>query len=126
MSSSDIPNMPASGELPDPIRRTKLVVESVGAASVARVVGEVDLSVVADFKDAIEEAARAGGPTVIDLTACTFIDSTCLSAVVDAEKAHHGHLWIMLGETGIVRRVFTMTALLTHLPVISALAELQA
>lgn len=49
--------------------------------------GEIDVSSVGAFRDALSEAARAGADRlVIDLSEVSFIDSSGLGALVDAQN----------------------------------------
>ena len=61
-------------------------IDSVGALRVS-VEGEVDLATAERVTLASDVAVRAGCPLILDLSACSFIDSSGLTSVLHAHKA---------------------------------------
>jgi anti-anti-sigma factor len=69
--------------------------------------GEYDLS----QKEAIAslfEALRPDGPAVIDLTKCTYVDSTFLSELVKLRQRFKEHPITLVGASGSVMRVLRL------------------
>jgi anti-anti-sigma factor len=69
--------------------------------------GEYDLS----QKEAIAslfEALRPDGPAVIDLTKCTYVDSTFLSELVKLRQRFKEHPITLIGASGSVMRVLRL------------------
>ena len=50
--------------------------------------GELDISQAEVLDTAVDQAAEAGGPLVVDLTAVTFCDSSGLAALLGARRRH--------------------------------------
>ena len=97
----------------------EVVVEPVPAGTaVVRVSGELDLATVPRLEEALARRPATEG-LVIDLTGCTFVDSSCLRVLVrlarETEEAG-GKAVIVATDPGILR-VLEITALDTVLPV---------
>jgi anti-anti-sigma factor len=62
--------------------------ERVGGSAVVIVRGELDIHTAERFRDVLSEvdAWRLGSRLVIDLTECSFMDSTALGVLVDASQ----------------------------------------
>jgi anti-sigma B factor antagonist len=89
-----------------------------GGAVVVRVEGELDLATTETFEDALG-TPDPGGTTVIDLTECTFIDSSAVRLFVEAARAAQktqGTVSLVASDPGI-RRVLEIAAVDTMLPV---------
>lgn len=95
--------------------------DRVADVDVLRVFGEVDISSTAKLEDAMRSAARPDAQLVVDLQPCTFIDSSILTALIRAEKALRGRFGIILPEDGPVLRIFAITSLLQHFPIVAAI-----
>jgi anti-anti-sigma factor len=95
--------------------------ESTALCEVVHVIGEVDLASAGELGTAIDDAAQSGSSVVADLASCSYIDSTTLSVLMRANKAYSGRFFIIVPPAGMVRRIFTITGLLDHLPVIASL-----
>lgn len=83
----------------------EVTVEDVGGATVARVVGDLDLATTADFEAAIADVAPSG-KLVVDLSECPFLDSTALRALVLAGRAREtagGSAVLVARQPGILR-----------------------
>ena len=82
--------------------------------SVVRVMGEVDLATVKELERALREARESQTDSVIvDLTGCTFLDSSGLRAMAETrrhlERANR-RLALALSNPGVLR-IFQITAL---------------
>jgi anti-anti-sigma factor len=91
-----------------------------GHTAHVRLRGEIDLANVAQLDACVGEALQhAGvGDIVIDLTACTYLDSSGLRALVRSyQSAQHDDCELgIVGATGIVRRVIELMKLDAELP----------
>lgn len=85
-----------------------------GERFVLRFVGDADLSTARELRRQLEEmVARAPARLIVDLTEVTSIDSSCLSAMLDAAKALRptgGALHLVVTDPA-VRRIFQITLL---------------
>ena len=89
-----------------------------GGAEVVRVEGELDLATSETLEDAIEPS-DPGGHLVIDLSECTFIDSSAVRLFVEAARAAQdagGKVSLVTRDPGILR-VLEIAAVDTMLPV---------
>ena len=93
-------------------------------AVVVRVSGEVDLATVSELQQALAASGRAQ-PVVVDLTECTFLDSSgvrvLLAAATEAEGA--GESFSLVAGEGGVRRALEIAAVPDRVPVHATLAE---
>ncbi|HEY6730899.1 MAG TPA: STAS domain-containing protein [Solirubrobacterales bacterium] len=73
--------------------------------------GELDLSVCAQFEQALSDAQADAMRVVLDLRALTLIDCASLSIIFDAavETRRTGSVLILLDPRGQVRRVLDLT-----------------
>jgi anti-sigma B factor antagonist len=81
--------------------------------TVVRVEGELDLGTAPKLSDHLEGAAAAGKRVVLDLTACGFIDSSGLRALLSARSAADtagGSLALVVDDPNILR-VFEVASL---------------
>jgi anti-sigma B factor antagonist len=85
----------------------------VGARTVLSIIGEVDISTVAQLRAALESAGARAFEVWLDLTETTFMDSSGVHALVDARtRLAEGRLRVVLiCPEGPVRRALTLTAL---------------
>ena len=89
------------------------------AQTVVAVVGEVDISVAAEFFAAVETAELAAHPVVIDLTATTFMDSSGIAVLIRVcrqVEAVGGKLSVVTSP-GPVRKVLAISGLTARLQV---------
>jgi anti-sigma B factor antagonist len=89
-----------------------------GDVTVVRVEGELDMATTGSFEQALE-AEAPGKQLVVDLTACTFLDSSAVRLLVDAARAAqeaNGTLSLVTRDPGI-RRVLEIAAVDTILPI---------
>lgn len=86
------------------------------------VCGDVDLSNAKELAQTMAEAADHG-PVVVDLTACTYIDSTGLAVFVKHERKHRGKLVIVAPPTQRSLRIFEITGLTLTLTIAVAFGD---
>jgi anti-anti-sigma factor len=110
--------VPMNGTHDGGLSEIALVHESRPEAELLRVFGEIDLTSVEQLRDAIERSAANGAHIIVDLSPCTYIDSTILSVLIRASETYAGRFQIAVAPAGIVRRVFTITSLINELPII--------
>ena len=100
-----------------------------GGAVHVKLSGDLDLSTSKRAEEAIEEAERAGKPTVVvDLRGLTFMNSTGLRVIVSADKRarrSNKRLAIVQGPAA-VRRVFEITRLDERLDIVDTPEEIEA
>jgi anti-sigma B factor antagonist len=89
-----------------------------GRAVVVRVEGDLDLATSSDFEQAIE-TADLGQRIVIDLSECTFLDSSAVRVLVQTARAAEavGGTVVLIARDPSVRRVLEIAAVDTVLPV---------
>ncbi|MBV8154552.1 MAG: STAS domain-containing protein [Candidatus Eremiobacteraeota bacterium] len=84
--------------------------EESATGDILHVVGEVDLANVAEFETAAK--ALADQPIVlVDLTACTYMDSSGLRALAIVHKEAGNKLRVVVPRGGSVHRIFEITGL---------------
>jgi anti-anti-sigma factor len=78
-----------------------------GGEWVVELVGEADLSTQTDVQRALRKALSMNrDAVVVDVSGLTFCDSTCVSAVLDANR--EGCRLVLAGQKGMVGRVFQL------------------
>jgi anti-anti-sigma factor len=85
-------------------------------AVVVRVEGELDMATSGDFEEAITDP---GAKLVIDLTECTFLDSSAVRVLVETARSmaqSNGKVSLVARDPGILR-VLEIAAVDTMLPV---------
>lgn len=106
------------------VRDFGVTVEQLGQATVARVTGDLDLATSPELETAVA-GLPSNGRLVIDLTGCTFLDSTGLRAIVLAGRAREeagGSAVIVAGQPGILR-VLEIAAVDKALPIRATVEE---
>jgi anti-sigma B factor antagonist len=95
------------------------VVDGVGVVSVS---GEVDLVTAEQLRHTLEEVIERSSDVVVDLARLSFIDSSGLSALVDAHRRAReaGGTLTIRNPTSMLRRLLEITHLETLLVVDSA------
>ena len=91
--------------------------ESIGRDEVLHVVGEVDISSAPAFEAALNSAATFGKPVVVDLTECTYLDSSGLSALVRAMKRYHVPFRAVVTENSNIARVLDIVDFSQFIPI---------
>jgi anti-anti-sigma factor len=106
--------------LPNALPEFDLTVGRRGAVTTVAVVGELDLATAPRLSAALAEH-RDADPLVVDLTGATFIDSTGVRVLVEADRRGAGSgspLEVLVGE-GPVRRVLDLCGLDDRLTIVS-------
>ena len=85
--------------------------EDTWGGNVLHVLGEVDLANADEFESALLELAEKPGEVIVDLTACTYMDSSGLRVLATAHKAVDNRLHVVIPKTGSVHRIFEITGL---------------
>ena len=101
------------------------VVHDQDGARIIAVAGEFDLGGATEFREARTEALLEEGGVVIDLTECTFIDSTGIACVVRTfERADHsGRPFALVASAFHVRRVLELVGIPQRVPCFESLDE---
>jgi anti-sigma B factor antagonist len=109
-----------------PPERVAVTVRQRGDVLVVDVVGELDISNAEVLRTALDDELAAGAlHVVVDLTGVAFMDSTGLGVLVRIRKLVHasqGSFALVCAE-GPVRRLLTITGLVTVLGACSTLDE---
>jgi anti-sigma B factor antagonist len=85
--------------------------------------GEVDMDTVGQIREQLENATTSGAThVVLDLAGVTFLDSTGLHLVLDADAASRAQRWEfgLIGAPADVQRVFDLTGARARLPFLTA------
>lgn len=85
--------------------------EDMPAGEVLHVLGEVDLANAEEFQSALLPLTSAGGDVVVDLTTCTYMDSSGLRVLAAAHKEIEDRLRVVIPKDGSVHRIFEITGL---------------
>jgi anti-sigma B factor antagonist len=64
----------------------EIVVDTTRAGRRIAVRGDLDLATVESLRPALENALEAREPTTLELSQCTFLDSSALKAIADASR----------------------------------------
>lgn len=94
---------------------------------VLSVSGEIDLATAPSLDRELERAAQTDDLVAIDLSKTSFLDSTGLHAILDANRrlrARGGRLVIFRGPPQ-VHRLFALTGLSSHLDIVQDETELE-
>jgi anti-anti-sigma factor len=76
--------------------------------------GEIDLAVADQLEEALARAAERAERIAVDLSECTFIDSTGIAVLLRAHNRPDGPALTVLRPSGQVLRVFEVTGLTTN------------
>lgn len=87
-------------------------------ANVLALIGDFDLFSAGDLEARINDCAASGEPLLLDLSQCTYVDSTILTVLVRATNAYGSRLEIIAPQSGNVARVLSITKLDRFLPLV--------
>jgi anti-sigma B factor antagonist len=124
MAHRFVPESDESGPGSRPLALFEL--DHVHACAVLSCSGEIDVSTVSALRDALQEAERSSQRVIIDLTEVTFLDSTGVGAILGAVRAARGGqpaALSLVGPSGVVLRVLTITGLTKMIPVCASVEE---
>ena len=88
-----------------------VVHETLSWGELLRVDGELDIAVAEQFSAAIQKQLLGARPVVVDLSGCTYLDSTILNVLVRASNAAPDRLGVIVPEASRVRKLFKITNL---------------
>jgi anti-anti-sigma factor len=100
----------------------RFAVDTLDDCVVVRVEGDLDMATAASFDETVDSTA-SDSHLAIDLSACTFLDSSGMRAIAAAAK-RHPRVSIVATDPGILR-VLEITALDTMLAVHASLEEVR-
>jgi len=86
------------------LNQPAFVHDSLADAEALHVFGEIDLAAEREFESMIEKVAAHSRPIVVDLTACTYIDS-CAIHILQRASTHHD-IRVVAAEHSTIQRVF--------------------
>jgi anti-anti-sigma factor len=107
----------------DPFDDVTFVHDSLPAADVLRVFGELDFGNSRKFAAALERAARLDHPLAIDLTKCRYMDASAISVLVRARSAMSSRLSVVADPNGIPKRVLALTNVEDELDIAPTVAD---
>jgi anti-anti-sigma factor len=81
-----------------------------------RVTGEIDLFNGPLFRNAITEAVQAGRPVVIDMTACTYLDSYCVNTLLQIAERPNLSVRVIAASGSAAQRIFELTGISRVVP----------
>ena len=100
---------------------------AAGAAgeAIVAVAGEVDLATGPELEQALVEAARGDSQLVVDLSACTFLSSTGLRALLQAERARGegSKRIVVVAPDAQIRKVLEIAGVATLFDVVVAYGD---
>ncbi len=99
--------------------------ESANDATVVRVIGELDLATHERLSDELTAIAAKGGPIVVDLAGCDFVDSSGIRALLvgmEAAEENGGRL-VLAGVKPQVERILDVTGVAGPVPVHASAKE---
>ncbi len=73
-----------------------------------RISGQVDLSSIQRFREAVASGAADGSELVLDLSGCTFLGSEGIGVLIDAVKAIGSGKLILRSPPGIISKVLEL------------------
>ena len=97
-------------------------VDTLDGCVVVRVEGDLDMASATSFDETVE-STPSGSDLAIDLSACTFLDSSGMRSIAAAAE-RHPRVSIVATDPGILR-ILEITALDTMLPVHASLDEIR-
>ena len=98
-------------------------VKELRGCTVVSVTVDLDIATAATFLEIVSEAVAAGRPVVIDMSACSYSDSTGLRALAVARPTLGSGSGIVVAAKGTVRRLFEITGFDVALAPYATLAE---
>lgn len=87
-------------------RQAAFVHDSRQDVNSLHVIGDIDLANAADFEAALTRLSPSRRPIKIDLTCCTYMDSSALNVLLEANKRFS--FGVVAAQGSIAQRVFTV------------------
>lgn len=94
-----------------------LVRDDSAEVTYLRVLGELDLSVAVNIDNALTQMSMTVGETALDLSACTYIDSTIIAVMIRAHRRLEGRFVIILPVGHPIRRTLAIAGVVDRLPI---------
>lgn len=91
--------------------------DSTADGETVYVFGEIDLSNVAEMEAAIHDLLPYDGSVSVDLSGCTYLDSTGLRAIIRTYDAFSGRLQLTIPRDGSIARIFQISGLMERLQI---------
>jgi anti-anti-sigma factor len=99
-------------------RENVVVIEELEASLwLVRLLGELDISNISEFRTAIEELRTRPASIIVDMSQTEFIDSSTLHILAQTHEQHTGALAVIIPEQSVVNRVFTASGFDKKLPI---------
>jgi anti-anti-sigma factor len=123
-NAQPLPIVMSSPDPPDFVLRSTVLQPTLsGSALLVEVAGEVDMTTAPELSQALEAAPEGTTWVVIDLSEVSFLDSSGLNALVQAQRilAERGYaLRVVVPAEGAIRRVLEITHLTEPLTVVDS------
>jgi len=87
-----------------------VTVSRVRGATVVVAAGEIDIAAREEFQQALDGSSPVGGLLIVDLSRCSYIDSSGLSVLIRAHK-QGATIAVVLAASDAVNRVFRISGL---------------
>lgn len=97
--------------------------EEKPGSEILHVLGEVDLANAGEFETALGQLTQSDREVVVELTACTYMDSSGLRVLATTHKAINDRLHIVVPKSGSVHRIFEITGLAEQFNACESVAE---
>lgn len=100
--------------------------ETDSETCIVTLVGDHDLSTAAHVRSVLKEATDGAPGVVVDLSETTFLDSSILHVLIDADtelRNRHRGLRLSFGDAGAIRRVFEVAGLLDRFDQVKSLDD---
>jgi anti-sigma B factor antagonist len=99
----------------------------IGHRLVLAAEGEIDIASADDLREALAAAASSGAAEIwLDLSAVEFMDSTGITAIVDARNLLDSRRFAVIGPDGPVRRVIQISGIDRAIAIHASRAEAHA
>lgn len=93
--------------------------EVADPAGVLSLIGEYDIFSSKDLESQLLTRLSHGRSLTLDLTRCTYIDSTILSVLVRVVSGHGDRLRMIVPSQGNVARILSVTQLDRYFPIVA-------
>src|SRR5690348_7042495 len=100
------------------------IYDDLGEPALIRVFGEIDIASAPEFEKAIQSASMRGVPFSIDLSACTYIDSSGLAALARAARRGNPITEVLVPKESKIVRVLEVTGMNALVPIQFITSEL--
>lgn len=98
-----------------------LVYDHNDGSEILHVFGEIDLANAEELESAIVKVTNGNGRVVVDLSGCSYMDSSGLNVVAKAFRSFGERFRLVVPHNGSVHRIFDIAGFTEHLQVYDAL-----